>query len=559
MPMSETVNPKPANPDEWMLSSANTSIKILIADDDPVMRTLLKRRLERAGFEIVVARDGKEALDLLTNNIGVALLDLKMPVMDGIECLRHIREKYQDLSPIMLTASEDISNAVEAMKHGALDYVIKPFNVNQLIALINKAFQTYQKSKRLRQVEAQLREARDHEIFIASKIQRTLLIGRPPDDISGLQIVELTIPSQKIDGDFFDFFRLDDHSIDIVVADVMGKGILSAFMGAAMKSHLLRALNELMYADGTKTLPQPEDIIALVHALMIRQMEDLEIFVTLCYARFDLAAGHIIFVDCGHVRTIHHHRATGKISRLQGTNMPLGFPETEPFKQLSIPFEPGDIFFFYSDGLTEARDQNGNLYNEDRLVDFIQKNAAVQPKQLVKKIRQEITSFTQSQTFEDDFTCVLVKTEPGHPAKNQPTEASLEIKSRLEELTRVRSFVRSFCENLPETLIPGVRINLIEVAVTEVTTNIIKHAYHHRANERIQIKISISEGNIVILFYDWGEQFNPATVPPPPDISSYPEGGMGYYIIQQTIDEVCYSRDETGKNCACLKVVLTEN
>ncbi len=549
---------------------------VLVVDDDATMRFLLKSVLTRAGFNVFLAENGKVAIDEhLSDDIAVVILDLQMPVMDGMECLRYICKHYPSLAPIMLTANEEISNAVEAMRNGAFDYVIKPFNVKQLVALANRALQTYTQAKRLRKVEAELANARDHEIFIASKIQRSLLLGRPPDGIKGLKISALTIPSQKVDGDFIDFFEQNDHTVDLVVADVMGKGILSAFFGAAMKSHFLRALHELTLENAscgtttgenadtreTLTLPQPQDIITRVQSRMIRNLEELESFVTLCYARYDMAEKTICFVDCGHVRTIHFKAASGEVELLQGVNMPLGFPEIDPFVQFKAPFQPGDLFFFYSDGLTENRNPDNEMYGEERLVAFVKRNGLFDPEKIIDNAYIEMVAFADSKTFDDDFTCVAIKIEPEEAALNLNTQEVLEIKSDLKELPRVRDFIRKFCESVPNSLLDPKRIDMLEVAVTEVTTNIIRHAYSGRSDEQIQIKAQMAEDKIVLLFYDWGQGFDPQIVPPLKDLSKMaikdlPEGGMGCYIIAQSVDEVEYSSDPKGKNCACLKIIL---
>jgi len=220
-------------------------IRVLIADDDPVIRALVKGILQKAGYDVVVAENGLRAVELMTDQIGAVLLDLHMPEMDGLECLRAISSKYKGLPPIMLTASDDVSNAVEAMRYGAFDYITKPFNPKKVLALVKKSSQAYEQTRRLRKVEAELARAREHEIFVASEIQRTMLLGQPPDDLKGLGVANLTIPSQSVDGDFYDFFKSNDHSLDLLVADVMGKGIMAAFLGAAMKSRFLRVMNEL--------------------------------------------------------------------------------------------------------------------------------------------------------------------------------------------------------------------------------------------------------------------------------------------------------------------------
>jgi phosphoserine phosphatase RsbU/P len=531
--------------------------KILVADDDPVIRSILQKIFEKSGFEIILARNGKEAADLLSNEICAVILDLDMPVMDGIECLRFIRKNFPNLSPIMLTASNEFSSAVEAMRNGAFDYITKPFNPRQLLALVDKAIETDAQAKRLRRVEAELAKAREQEIETASKIQQTLLMGVPPKDFKGMEIANWTIPSQKVDGDFYDFIVIDSNCLDVVVGDVMGKGIASALLGAALKSYFLRVIHELERAGISKDVPpEPDSIVARVQSAMVHQMEELETFVTLCYARFDLLRKQMRFVDCGHMRTIQYHQDTRTCSLLQGVNMPLGFPEIEPFTQITVPFADGDFFFFYSDGLTEAMNSDGLLFGEERLVTSVKTSSALSPNEIIERVWIDIVSYSGSDAFRDDFTCVVVKIDLPESALLQPNaEAKMTFSSDLKELSGIRQFIRNFCKTIPEPLLGDDRISLIELAVTEVATNIIRHAYSGQSDASVQVAARLFPEMLFIEFVDKGKGFSPETIPQP-EFDGSREGGFGLYIVSQIVDDVVYSRGKDNMNSTQLKIHL---
>jgi sigma-B regulation protein RsbU (phosphoserine phosphatase) len=517
---------------------------VLIVDDNSTNIDLLVDTLKN-DYRLGVAKNGQKALDYTEKHLpDLILLDIMMPGMNGYEVCGRLKTatRTKDIPVIFITAMTETAHKTRAFEAGALDYITKPFHTAEVKARVK--------------THLSLKKAREHEIYIASKIQKTLLLGQPPRDINGIQIAQLTIPSQKVDGDFYDFFKLNNQCFDLVVGDVMGKGIPAALLGAAIKSHFLRVLNELIRLTDKKEFPDPEKIISSVHSSMIDQLEDIETFVTLCYARFDMAKYLLSFVDCGHMRTIHFHADSNRCSLLRGVNMPLGFPEQEPFKQTLVSFKPGDLFVFYSDGLTEAKNQDGILYGEKRLVDFVQKNAIIEPEELINIIRKDVVAFSQSDIFDDDLTCVLVGIEKKSTSQAPLDKAKLEIKNDLTELARVRDFVRNFCEGVPDLPLDNNRINLIELAVTEVTANIIKHAYGEHTGEQIQINALLLDDKIVLQFYDWGKEFNPKSVPLPLFDGSQ-SGGFGLHIISHTVDEVVYSRDKKGRNCACLKINLT--
>ncbi len=539
--------------------------KILIADDDPTVRIVLTKLFEKSGFEVIAAQNGREAVERLSRDILAVILDLEMPELDGIECLRYIQQHMGGISPIMLTASEDISSAVEAMRSGAFDYITKPFNPQKLIALVDKAIATDAQAKRLRQVEAELAKAREQEIEMAARIQQTLLMGAPPQNFKGVEIANTTIPSHKVDGDFYDFIVIDSQRLDVLVGDVMGKGIASALMGAATKSYFLRVIREVgCSACQGDVYPEPDAIVSRVQAAMIHQMEALETFVTLCYARFDLASSQMRFVDCGHMRTIHYHCQTGDCSLLEGVNMPLGFPETLPFTLNTVSFAPGDFFVFYSDGLTEAMTPEGRIFGEDRLTVLVQGCADAPPDRIIHRVWKNIVTFSGSETFRDDFTCVVVKITPPDTMRagvtaaastlpSSPTPTSMTFFSDLKELSRVRHFIRDGCLAVFPRLLNEDRISMIELAVTEVVTNIIRHAYEGVSDRPIDISIGFESDALTIEFLDQGKSFDPNRAPPPKFDGSQ-EGGFGLYIISHIADDVVYEKRRNNTNCTRLKI-----
>ncbi len=113
--------------------------KIIVADDEESMRWVLSKALKRKGFSVDLARDGDEALGLIQSNAyDLAILDIKMPGLSGLELLDRIRELKNDLLVVIMTAEASMKNAVEAMKRGAYDYITKPFDLDVIDAIIEK-------------------------------------------------------------------------------------------------------------------------------------------------------------------------------------------------------------------------------------------------------------------------------------------------------------------------------------------------------------------------------------------------------------------------------------
>jgi sigma-B regulation protein RsbU (phosphoserine phosphatase) len=527
-------------------------MKVLIAEDEVVSRRLLQNYLERWGHEVVAAQNGAEAWRLFqAGEFPIVISDWMMPEMDGLELIRYIRACRRPgyVYAILLTSRSHKEDLVEGMESGADDFLTKPFDRDELRVRLRAGQRVIELETALLNSLQDLAEARIREGEIGARIQQTLLLGQPPRNLPGIRVAALTIPSQQIDGDFYDFFSHHGRLLDVLVGDVMGKGVPAALLGAAIKSQFLHALRHLVSQAVGAKFPEPEEVVQMVHAAVTRQFIGLDFFATLCYARFDPSAHRIDFVDCGHTKTIQFKPRTRACEMLQGENVPLGVSEREVYQQISQPFEAGDLFFFYSDGLTEAQNETGEFFGTDRLVELITASAELQPEALLARVQAAAVEFAHAEAFADDLTCVAVRIEM--EAAASLAHAELEVSSALSQLVLVREFAERFCRTLPPPALTEDSIAQLQLAVTEAASNILRHAYRGHAGQLIWIEADAFADRVVLRLYHTGESFDPKQVPPPAFDGSR-EGGFGVYIIAQSVDEVSYFRDERERNCICL-------
>jgi PAS domain S-box-containing protein len=395
---------------------------------------------------------------------------------------------------------------------------------------------------------ADLESAREREARVGFKIQQMLLLTQPPTDVPGVQVAALTIPSQRVDGDFYDFFKHDDQTLDVIVADVMGKGVPAALLAAATKSNFLEALCHLVAVSRRDRMPEPKEIVTLAHADMVRQLIDLESFVTLSYVRLDLAHRRLQLVDCGHTGMIVVRAKSGDCEIVHGDNLPLGIREGEIFDQKEMSFASGDLFVFFSDGLTELRSPSGEPYGTDRLAESVVCHRALDARALVDAIRAETLAFAESDRLNDDLTCVAVKIVD---AERPLAHAELDIQSDLADLRRVRAFVREVCHLVPGDVLGEQEIASLELAVNEAASNIMKHAYHGRRDQRIQIDGVAYPDRVAIRLHHLGDPFELEDAPPPA-LDGSRESGFGVYLMTNSVSDVKYSRDDRGKHCIAL-------
>jgi anti-sigma regulatory factor (Ser/Thr protein kinase) len=301
------------------------------------------------------------------------------------------------------------------------------------------------------------------------------------------------------------------------------------------------------------TLPEPKEIVTLAHADMVRQLIDLESFVTLCYARVDLKRQVLDLVDCGHTGMMVVRGKTGSCEMVHGESLPLGIREGEIFDQIAIPFETGDLFLFYSDGITDLRNGHGDMFGLDRLAECVRNNRGLEPDALVDAIRKAAVAFAGCDRPTDDLTCVALKVGE---VRQPLARSELEIRSDLKDLALARTFVRDFCRMVPGGLLDEDDVADLELAVNEAASNIMKHAYHGRADQWIQLEAEADPGRVSIRLHHLGDSFDAAAVSPPA-LDGSRESGFGIYLITRTVDEIRYSRDERGRNCIVLVKMIT--
>ncbi len=382
------------------------------------------------------------------------------------------------------------------------------------------------------------------EIEIGSKIQQVLLHGQVPKAFPRIQVAALSIPSRMIDGDFYDFIMPHEECLDVICGDVMGKGIPAALVGAATKSAFLRALNQLLSTNGQRRLPEPAEIVSRAHDEVVNQLITLESFVTLCYARFDLDAQQVRIVDCGHTATVQYRRRTDSCSLLKGVNLPIGFSEDEIYEQRSYPLEPGDLYFFYSDGLTEASDDEGEAFGEARLTSLLREHHALGPEALIAEIHRTLIEFAGREALGDDLTYVAVRVLPA------AVPHTLEILSDPRNLGQCREFLREACRALAPNASEEVVCDL-ELAFNEAVANVMEHAYEEREDQPIHLEARAEKARIAFRISHQGRTFDPAAAPPPAFDGSK-DGGFGLFIMAHLVDDVVYGSDAQGRHTITL-------
>jgi phosphoserine phosphatase RsbU/P len=346
--------------------------RILVIDDDPMLRDIITRSLSAKGFEVEEAGDGEEGLQCMCRQSPDLLLcDVQMPRTDGLEVLKVVKDKYPHLPVIMISGAGFINDVVDALRLGAWDYLLKPF---PSLAVLEHAVNQGLHRARLEQENREYREKLEdtnRELAASLKILREdQEAGRQvqarllPDAQSGFGeyfFSHVLLPSLYLSGDFLDCFSIDQRYIAFYIADVSGHGSSSAFVTVLLKS-LISQVHRRYQTLGDSLIIQPAMILEYLNAEILHT--GLGKYLTIFYGVIDMQDGLLHYCIGGHYpRPVFvADRHAGFIA---GHGLPVGLFEDARYTagKLKIPSRFSLIMF--SDGLLDTMDEK-NLEDKEK-------------------------------------------------------------------------------------------------------------------------------------------------------------------------------------------------
>ncbi len=376
--------------------------KILLVDDEPNIIHSYSRGL-RKEWDLVTALSGEEGLTAIREQgpFPVIVSDFNMPCMNGITFLARTIESSPESVRVMLTGEGDFQIATQAVNEGNIfRFITKPCPLDRLQKILSDSLRQYN----LQQLE---KESHRQELAIAGKIQQTLLIERIPAGLK-LNVAAVTVPSNEADGDFIDFFRFDENRLDVVIADVMGKGLHAAMVGAGAKNRLSRVLWQLSMQKEPRAL-EPVSVMEEFKLAMDKGLEEVQCFITMIYASFDLQAGVMTFIDAGHMPVLHYTKGENVWREVKGSGGPVGLAFKKPYEQKDIHFSSGDLFLFYSDGLWEGRNSEKQTFGSVAMKKCAEKLVNATAEDFVAGMLADYRSFVVPGPFFDDLTLIVVR------------------------------------------------------------------------------------------------------------------------------------------------------
>lgn len=387
-------------------------MRILIVDDEPVNRLVLARKLQSWGHDVAQAKDGAEAWALLQHEpFRMVISDWVMPEMDGVELTRRIRASDTGgyVYVLLLTANTGVDALVEGMDAGADDFMVKPFQAAELRSRIRAGERVLQLESDLAERNRKLGEAYSsarRDLEAAAEMQKALL----PQHGMLLPLVQPAwrfLPASFVAGDVFHLHTLDAQRACFYLLDVAGHGVPSAMLSFSLS----KLLAPTLAPDGVLKRPTqfapfveiatPAEVLRELNARYQDNSDAMKYF-TMVYGIIDGAKNELTIAQAGHPSPVLQRGA--RLTRLGESGFPVGMLPGVEYEDITVPFEPGDRLFLYSDGVTECANPAREPFRLERLEQAVLALRAESLEQAVAGIERDLLAWRSGDEFADDVT-----------------------------------------------------------------------------------------------------------------------------------------------------------
>ncbi len=382
----------------------------------------------------------------------------------------------------------------------------------------------------------------EEELQIAKDIQTSALpkIFPPYPDRKNFDIFASMTPAKEVGGDFYDFFFVDENKFAFLIADVSGKGVPAALFMMSAKT-LIKNL--------AQTKLSPAEMLTRVNKELCKDNEK-SYFVTLFYVQVDLKTGEAQYVNAGHNPPLLK-RNGGEFEYFKTSpNFVLGAFDALEYKSGSVQLNAGDVFFLYTDGVTEAQNYSKEFFGEDRLSVALNSNTENSVNSIISNVANYICDFTQGAEQYDDVT-MLSFIYNGQDFDKDNTWETKTFSAKAEEFFNILSWVESICDDVGMDMKIKAKFN---VALEEIFINIVNYAYPGKEGS-VDISLRTDSNAIEVRFIDSGIPYNPLEQEAPDTSLNAQDrqiGGLGIFIVRNTMDSMEYSF-ENGKNILTIK------
>jgi sigma-B regulation protein RsbU (phosphoserine phosphatase) len=375
--------------------------KILVIDDDTVIRELLRRTLQKQGYDVSVARNGEEGIQKAKAlRPALIICDWIMPGISGIEVCSQVKDDslLSTTQFFLLTSLGSVADRVHGLDAGADDFIAKPIEMNELYARVRAGLRLYQLSQDL-QTQKQLLEA---ELAEAADYVRSLL---PEPVTEPVSIEAKFIPSRQLGGDCFDYCWLDSDYLSIYLLDTSGHGLRAALPSVSVLNLLRsRALPNIDYY-------QPSDVLRALNTTFQMTYQNDKYF-TIWYGVYNRATRQLVYASGGHPPAILLSGYSGKdlaVRRLKTPGMPVGMFLEAEYTDDTCYIEPESNLYIFSDGVYEIHQPDGVIFGLDAFVDLLINSAPSSNGCHLDTVLESVKLINSGHPFDDDFSLLKLQ------------------------------------------------------------------------------------------------------------------------------------------------------
>lgn len=389
------------------------------------------------------------------------------------------------------------------------------------------------------------KEKIESELKIASSIQLGSL-PRVIPPFTGRDDFELCAtmrPAKEVGGDFYDFYFIDDDHLAFTIGDVSGKGVPAAIYMATAKTYIQAV---------AKMMKEPEEVLRRVNKELSCDNVSA-MFVTVFFGILNIKTGEMRYANGGHNPPLIMRKDQDPEFFKGNGGCVLGAFEDAPVGGGTIKFQPGDILYMYTDGVTEAMSIKREEFSDARLKEMltIHKDASI--KEMVAETLSGIEDFSRGAPQADDITILVLEyfgkdAHDAHPVKSE----EYQLRNDLSEIRVLAGLIGSFGK---KNGFSGDLINDINLSLEELINNTIAYGYDENSAHLIDINIRLKGKELILKIVDDAAPFNPLEAPEPDTdkpLTERKEGGLGVFLVRNIMDKMEYKR-ENDKNILVLK------
>lgn len=381
-----------------------SGFRVLIADDQADVLEALRLLLKSEGYELELVNSPAALLAALARRpFDLVLMDLNYARdttsgREGLDLLSQIHGIDALLPIVAMTAWGSVELAVEIMREGVRDFVLKPWDNARLLRIVKTEIARGTLARKEQQSQA---ESRAREVAQGAgewqEAERTQLGFLPKEipQIPGCEFSGAWLPVHGIGGDYFDVLQLDSEHFAFCIADVAGKGIAAALLMSNLQA-TVRNLAGL----------QPAELTARVNRF-IRNNTAPDRFITFFYAVFNAATRELVYTNAGHNAPVRISR-DGAVTRLGCGGQAMGISSKEAYEQEALELTEGDRLILFTDGVTEAADsRDEEEFGEERLLEILRESRALKAAEIQTSVLARVAKFTGDK-FQDDATLIVL-------------------------------------------------------------------------------------------------------------------------------------------------------